>query len=184
MVFDFHQRRWHYIFIFGEEVSNLKMQINLITIEEIPVEKIDEFWKIHFEYLLLDEIISDDEDKVYFQSEEYRGLIRSHMIRELDKHHLIYFIHNGEKIGAAQFNTYQSEEGKCFILDFWMFPQFRGNGMGHQCFRALEEYTKRDGALYYALNCDRERAQRFWYDIGFVDNGFDEYNMPLMIKRS
>ncbi|MBS5932572.1 MAG: DUF5050 domain-containing protein [Clostridiales bacterium] len=50
---------------------------------------LDKFWKIHFEYLLLDEIISDDEDKVYFQSEEYRGLIRSHMIRELDKHHLV-----------------------------------------------------------------------------------------------
>lgn len=37
----------------------------MITIEEIPIEKIDKFWKIHFEYLIRDEIISDDEDKVY-----------------------------------------------------------------------------------------------------------------------
>ena len=80
----------------------------MITIEEIPIEKIDELWKTHFEYLIRDEIITDDEDKEYFQSEEYRGLIRSHMLREQDKHHLIYFIENKEQIGAAQFNTYQS----------------------------------------------------------------------------
>lgn len=160
------------------------MQNNIVTIEEIPVERIDEFWKIHLEYLIRDEIISDDEDKAYFQSDEYRSLIRSHMIREIDKHHLIYFIYNGEKIGAAQFNTYQSEDGKCFILDFWVFPEYRGSGVGHQCFSALEEYTKRDGALYYELNCEREIAKRFWYDNGFIDNGVDEYDMPLMIKLS
>lgn len=154
----------------------------MITIEEIPIEKIDKFWKIHFEYLIRDEIISDDEDKVYSQSDEYRGLIKSHMIGELDKHHLIYFIHYGEKIGVAQFNTYHSEDGKCFIMDFWIFPQYRGNGMGHQCIRALEEYTKKDAALYYALNCDRECAQRFWHDIGFIDSEVEEYNIPLMIS--
>lgn len=51
----------------------------MITIEEIPVERIDEFWKIHYEYLIRDEIISDDEDKEYFQSEEYRGIIKSYI---------------------------------------------------------------------------------------------------------
>lgn len=158
------------------------MQNKIITIEEIPVERIDEFWKIHFEYLIRDEIIIDDEDKEYFQSEEYRSIIRSHMIREQDKHHLIYFIHNKVQIGAAQFNTYQSEDGKCFILDFWVFPEFRGNGTGHLCFRVLEEYTKRDGALYYELNCNRANAQRFWHDNGFIDKGVDEYDMPLMTK--
>lgn len=155
----------------------------MITIEEIPIEKIDEFWKIHFEYLIRDEIITDDEDKEYFQSEEYRGLIRSHMLREQDKHHLIYFIKNKEYIGAAQFNTYQSEDGKCFILDFWVFPEFRGNGTGHQCFKALEEYTKKNGALYYEITCNRANAQRFWHDNGFIAHGVDEYDMPLMIKR-
>lgn len=158
------------------------MQNNMITIEEIPVEKIDEFWKIHFEYLIRDEIVTDDEYKEYFQSEEYRGLIRSHMIREQDKHHLIYFIQTNVQIGAAQFNTYQSEDGKCFILDFWVFPEFRGNGTGHRCFRALEEYTKKAGAIYYELNCDRAKAQRFWHDNGFIHKGVDEFDMPLMIK--
>lgn len=68
---------------------------------------------------------------------------------------MIYFVEEGKKIGAAQYNTYQSEDGKCFILDFWMFPGFRGSGTGHRCFHALEEYTRSDGAVYYEINCER-----------------------------
>lgn len=155
----------------------------MITIEEIPVERIEEFWNIHYEYLINDAIISDEEDKEYFKSEEYRGVIKSHMLREVDTHHMIYFLEDGERIGAAQYNTYQSEDGKCFILDFWVLPEFRGNGTGHRCFTALETYTKKDGARYYEINCERENAQRFWRDNGFEDNGVDEYGMVLMVKR-
>lgn len=42
----------------------------MIQIEEIPVERIDEFWKIHFSYLVDDGIITDDEDKAYFSGGE------------------------------------------------------------------------------------------------------------------
>lgn len=159
------------------------MQDQKVTIEEIPVERIDDFWKVHYEYLIRDGIVTDEEDKEYFQGQEYRGIIRSHMLREKDRHHMVYFLRNQVRIGAAQYNTYQSEDGKCFILDFWVFPEYRGNGTGHQCFKALEEYSKKDGALYYELNCHRENARRFWKDNGFVDQGVDEYDMPLMVKR-
>ena len=155
----------------------------MITIEEIPVEKIEDFWRIHYAYLLNDEIITDEEDKEYFQSEEYRGVIKAHMLRDVDKHHMVYFVENEKRIGAAQYNTYQSEDGKCFILDFWVFPEFRGNGTGHRCFATLEAYTKKDGARYYEINCEREIAQRFWRDNGFVDSGVDEYGMALLVKR-
>lgn len=47
-----------------------------ILVEEIPVERIDEFWNIHFKYLIDDGIISDEEDKEYFSGEEYRGIIK------------------------------------------------------------------------------------------------------------
>ena len=87
------------------------------------------------------------------------------------------------RIGAAQYNTYQSEDGKCFILDYWIFPEFRGGGTGHRCFEALEAHTKADGALYYELHCTRENAHRFWRSLGFVDNGLDEYDMALMVRR-
>ena len=45
-------------------------------------------------------------------------------------------------------------------MDFWVFPEFRGNGTGHACFYALEEYTKKEGALYYELNSEKENAMR------------------------
>lgn len=155
----------------------------MIIIQEIPIDNIDDFWKIHMKYLVEDQIVTDPEDIAYFESNEYRDIIRDHMLRERDRHHMIYFVEDGKKIGAAQYNTYQSEDGKCFILDFWVFPKFRGSGTGHRCFRVLEEYTKDDGAVYYEINCERGDACRFWQDNGFVWNGEDEYGMALMIKR-
>ena len=151
-----------------------------IQIEEIPVDRIEEFWEIHFPYLRDDVIITDEEDLLYFQSGEYRDIIKAHMIRSVDPHHMVYFVCNRIRIGAAQYNTYQSEDGKCFILDFWVFPEFRGNGTGHLCFEALRQYTSVDGARYYEINCDKEDAHRFWSSLGFVDCGVDEYEMPLM----
>ena len=155
----------------------------MICIEEIPVERIDEFWPIHLKYLTEDGVIEDEEDVAYFSGDEYRGIIRDNMSREQDRHHMVYFLEDGRRVGAAQYNTYQSEDGKCFVLDFWVFPAFRGRGMGHRCFAALEAYTKADGALYYEINSEKEDSVRFWKSLGFVENGKDEYDMPLFVKH-
>lgn len=155
----------------------------MIAIEEIPVERADEFWREHIRYLVDDGIIEDEEDVAYFTGEEYRGLIRAHMLREPDRHHMVYFVRNGARIGAAQYNTYQSEDGKCFILDFWVFPAYRGHGTGHACFRALEAYTRADGATYYQLNSCKEDSIRFWKSLGFAEDGLDEYGEKLFIRK-
>lgn len=155
----------------------------MITIQEIPIEQIQDFWKIHMQYLIEDEIITDEEDIEYFSGNEYRDIIYSHMKREIDKHHMICFVRDNVKIGAAQYNTYQSEDGKCFLMDFWVFPEFRGNGTGHACFYALEEYTKKDGALYYELNSEKENAIRFWETLGFVECGVDEWGMKVFQRN-
>jgi len=43
---------------------------------------------------------------------------------------------------------------------------------------------KKGGALYYEINCDGwDDRMRFWKSIGFVENGVDEYGVPLPIKR-
>ena len=55
-----------------------------------------------------------------------------------------------------------------------MFPEYRGDGVGHACFDALEKYTKADGAIYYELNSEKENAIRFWKTLGFIENGTDE----------
>ena len=155
----------------------------MITIEEIPVENINDFWEIHLRYLVDDGIIDDPEDIEYFSGEEYRGIIKNHMVRDNDKHHMVYFVNANTRIGAAQYNTYHSEDGKCFILDFWVFPEYRGNGTGHECFAALEKFTKSDGAIYYEINSTKDDSIRFWKSLGFVENGKDEYDMPIFIKK-
>lgn len=155
----------------------------MIEIEHIPIERIDEFWTMHINYLVDDDIISDEEDIDYFSGHEYRDALINHMLRDSDKQHMVYFVRNRTRIGAASYCTYQSEDGKCFILDFWVFPEFRGNGTGHRCFDALQRHTQADGAIYYELNSVKDNAIRFWQSIGFVDHGVDEYGMPLFIKR-
>ena len=155
----------------------------MIIIEEIPAERINEFWENHIRYLVDDGIISDEEDIAYFTGKEYRGILEDHMIRSTDKQHMVWFCRDGERIGAASYCTYQSEDGKCFILDYWVFPQFRGNGTGHRCFEALVQHTKADGAKYYELNSEKEDSIRFWKSLGFVENGKDEYGMLLLVKR-
>ena len=155
----------------------------MIRIEEIPVSRIDDFWNIQFRYRVDDGMITTEEEKAYFQSPEYRDVLKGHMLRTPDTLHMVYFVRDGIRIGASQYCTFQSEDGKCFILDFWVFPEYRGNGTGHECFHALQEYTKRDGALYYALNYAKEDSRRFWLSLGFTDNGVDEYGSPLMIRK-
>lgn len=155
----------------------------MIIIKEIPIEKVSDFWDRHIEYLIKDEMISGREETEYFSGEEYRGVLEDHMVRENDKQHMVFFVRNGTEIGAASYCTYQSEDGKCFILDFWVFPEFRGNGTGHRCFEALEQYTKADGAKYYMLNSTKENSIRFWKSLGFIEKGKDEYNVPLFVKQ-
>ena len=155
----------------------------MIKIEEISVDSIEEFWMHHIKYLIDDAIIDDEEDIAYFSCFEYRNIIKAQMIREADNNNMVYFIDGDHRIGASQYNTYQSEDGKCFILDFWVFPEFRGNGIGHKCFYALESYTRADGAKYYEINSQKEDSIRFWKSLGFEENGKDEYEMPLFIKR-
>ena len=156
----------------------------MIKIEEISIDDINEFWNLHINYLIDDGIITDKEDIEYFTSKEYRGILEAHMIRNTDKQHMVYFLRNGVRIGAASYCIYQSEDGKCFILDYWVFPEYRGNGTGHLCFKALERYTKSDGAMYYELNSTKEDSIRFWKSIGFIENGKDEYDMLLMIYKT
>lgn len=156
----------------------------MLNIKEIPVAETATFWEAHLEYLVQDGLISDPEDKEYFQGKEYRTAIEEHMQRSMDTHHLVYFAQADQKIGAASYCTYHSEDGKCFILDFWIFPPFRNKGYGHKCFELLQEHTKKEGAIYYEINCDgREDRMRFWKGNGFEESGTDEYGVSLLVKR-
>lgn len=155
----------------------------MIAIEEIPAERASEFWTIQFRYLVEEGMVVTDEEKGHFSSREYRGHVEKLMGRTPDRLHMVYFVRCGVRIGASMYCTYKTEDGKCLISDFWVFPEYRGGGTGHACFAALAAYTKADGAVYYALNYSKEDSHRFWLSHGFVDAGQDEYGSPLMVKQ-
>lgn len=154
-----------------------------VELEEIPADRLDDFWKLHIRYLTEDGIVTDPEDIAYFSGEEYRGVLKAHMLRASDRQHMAYFVRDGERIGAASYCTYQSEDGKCFLLDFWVFPEYRGCGTGRSCFEALKAHAKADGAAYFELNATKEDSIRFWKSLGFSESGADEYGMPLFVLR-
>ncbi len=156
----------------------------MIEIREITIQNINEFWDLHIQYLTETGMIYDQDELSFFSGRTYRSLLEEHMVRKEDKQHMAYFYRNNERIGAVSYCTYQSEDGKCFILDYWIFPEFRGNGVGHQCFEALTKHTKSDGALYYELNSIKEDSIRFWKSLGFVENGKDKYGILLLIKKN
>ena len=45
-------------------------------------------------------MITTEEEKAYFQSSEYRDVLKGHMSRTTDKLHMIYFVREGIRIGA------------------------------------------------------------------------------------
>lgn len=125
----------------------------------------------------------EDEDRVYFLNDkEYRAQIQKIHDRPQDRCYYLFFHRDGQDIGFALPIIYSAEDGKCFIMEFCVYPEFRGGGTGKACAGVLLHWAKTNGALYAELNYNgRERRRRFWQGVGFVENGVDEWGEPLMI---
>lgn len=123
-----------------------------------------------------------DEDRAYFLSTEYRAQIQKVHDRPEDRCRYLFFHRDGQDIGFAMPVIFTTEDGKCFIMEFCVYPAFRGNGTGKACAGALLEWAEENGARYAELNCgSNERRLRFWQRMGFVKNGADEWGEPLML---
>lgn len=155
-----------------------------ITIREAVAETdVTKFWEELRAYQKRD-IFPDPEngDRAYFLSDdEYRTDIQKLHDRPEDRVHYLFFCREGQDIGFAMPVIYETEDGKCFILEFCVFPEFRGNGTGKQCAKVLLDWAKENGAKYAELNCDTPQRYRFWGYAGFVRNGVDEWGVPLML---
>ena len=88
----------------------------------------------------------------------------------------------GRDIGFALTALYPSEDGKCFVMEFCVLPEFRGGGTGTACARLLLDWAADRGAQYGELNAADPRRIRFWSRLGFRPNGRDEWGEPLMLR--
>lgn len=158
---------------------------NQITIRE-AVSKADiaAFWAQLHTYHVRD-IFPDpaDENRAHFLSDpEYRAQIERVHDRPQDNCYYLFFQRNGQDIGFALPVIFTSEDGKCFIMEFCVYPEFRGGGTGQSCAAALLDWAKARGAQYAELNYGGDaRRLRFWKRIGFLENGADQWGEPLML---
>lgn len=155
-----------------------------ITIREAVTEQeVSFFWEKLRDYQERD-IFPDleEEDKEYFRGQEYAESIQKLHTRE--KNHCYYLLmrRDGQEVGFAMPVLYDQEDGKCFLLEFCVYPEFRGGGMGKSCAEAFLTWANAQQAAYVELNFGGlERRFRFWQSLGFLENGRDEWGEPLMI---
>lgn len=160
------------------------MKNQIIIREAISEADTAAFWEQLHSYHKRD-IFPDPEDenlKHFLSDTEYRVQIEHVHNRLQDRCYYLLFERNGQDIGFALPAIFTSEDGKCFILEFCIFPEFRGGGTGRECAAVLLEWAKEHGARYAELNYGGdERRLRFWKRVGFVENGVDEWGEPLML---
>ena len=123
-----------------------------------------------------------DGEAAFFLSPEYHGHIDALCRREQDPARRFFFRADGRDIGFALCCTYRSEDGKCFVIDFCVYPPYRCRGLGKRCFAALAERMEAEGARYFELNTHCRRSLRFWESLGFRPNGCDESGMILLCR--
>lgn len=158
---------------------------NRITVREaVTKTDIAAFWEqlhIYFKQDIFPD--PEDEDREYFLNDsKYRTHMQKMHDRPENRCYYLFFYRDGQNIGFALPVIYNTEDGKCFIMEFCVYPKFRGNGTGKDCAKVLLDWAKTNGALYAELNYGgNKRRLSFWKSIGFVENGVDEWGEPLMI---
>lgn len=156
---------------------------NEITIREAVTEQeIGFFWAQLRAYFNRDIFPDPDSgEKAHFLDDQYRSHMDALHQRERDRCYYLLLSRNGEDIGLALPVLYHTEDGKCFLCEFCVFPEFRGNGTGRKCGERFLAWARSMGAAYLELNYDTPQRQRFWGRLGFRENGVDEWGMPLML---
>lgn len=157
---------------------------NQITIREaVRSTDVAVFWEQLHTYHKRDIFPNpDNEDLEYFLGSEYYDHMMKIHSRPQDRCYFLFFHRDGQDIGFAMPVIFTSEDGKCFIMEYCVYPESRGNGTGKECARVLLGWAKENGALYAELNHgSNQRRRHFWETVGFVENGADEWGEPLMI---
>lgn len=126
--------------------------------------------------------IEQTEDLAYFLSDEYLSQLKTLHRRQENRLHFLFFERGGQDIGFTMPVVYGAEDDKCFIMEFCVYPEFRGSSTGHACGEALLSWARERRASYFELNCDTAPRERFWGRLGFLPNGCDEWNIPLMLR--
>ena len=156
---------------------------NRITVREaLPGAETERFRARLLEYRRRDVFtLPDDAAHLEREGEYFAHMLRLRS-REDGRSRFLFFERGGCDIGLALAVIYAGEEGKCFLTDFCVFPEYRGGGTGRECAWSFLAFARESGARYFELNCGGDaRRLRFWQSVGFVENGVDEWGEPLLL---
>lgn len=160
------------------------MKNQVIIREAVTETDIASFWEQLHTYYTRDIFQNPDDGKRgYFPScAEYRAHMQKIHDRPENRCYFLFFHRDGQDIGFAMPVIYNTEDGKCFIVEYCVYPEFRGTGTGKECAGKLLNWARENGALYAELNYGGDkRRERFWQSVGFIKNGADEWGEALMI---
>ena len=128
------------------------------------------FWKLFDSYineLSVNISLGDDFDLDYFYSDEYRDAIEELRIRDRNPLRILFINKEEEIIGFLMYVTYFDEEGKCFLMEYYIQPNYRNLGYGKSAYLKAENHINDEGALYIELTPTNESNERFWSSVGF-----------------
>lgn len=155
----------------------------MIEIRECANAAEEEFFRNELRAYFERDLFPDpqDEDREYFLGEDYWESAEKLNMRDVDRLRYMLFSRDGVDIGFAMATIYGTEDGKCYLMEFCVLPQYRGGGTGHACAQVFFDWAYANGAEYIELNAHTQQRQRFWKSMGFVDNGVDDWGDPLLM---
>ena len=124
---------------------------NQITIREANTEDdVALFWEQLHTYYNRDMFPDPNaEERDYFLGDEYRSTMQEIHARPKDRCYYLFFQRNRQNIGFALPVIYTSEDGKCFIMEYCVYPEYRGNGTGKECAKVLLNWAEENGFKKY-----------------------------------
>lgn len=167
------------------------MEENNINLYYVKSNKdIEFFWERRNEYFIKDLIPNselgdkiNEEDIKWFFSKEYKDHIMKLFERKVDPLYIVLIKKDKYNIGFMTYVIYNSEDGKCFVLDYCIYQKYRNNGIGKKVFYLLEKDFINKGATYIDLNVSNTNNERFWIGNGFLKTNIKDDQNNFIYRK-
>jgi len=170
------------------KLRRLKMESNINLYYVKSKKDIDCFWEKRNQYFQNDIIPNredklTDSDKEWFFSNEYKEHIMTLFKRNTDPLYIVFINKDNSNIGFIVYVIYNSEDGKCFILDYCIYQQYRSKGIGKVVFNLIEEKFIDKGATYIDLNVSNTNNEKFWISNGFLKTNIKDDRNKFIYRK-
>lgn len=149
--------------------------------------EVDTFWGLFNRYineLALHASLGDDFDLAYFYSDEYREAIETLRTRQINPLNIFLIKKGGIMFGFLMYVTYFDEDGKCFLMEYYIDPGVRNLGYGKSAYSMAEKHIYAEGAKYIELTPTYDVNERFWRSVGFKQSADMDEDHKYYYRKS